>query len=150
MKIETEILKSRNQSAQSMYKCAEWIYDLGTHLDSTLLNFYKFVQAIPYLEDSNFSEVVGRPKYLLNPKTFKGLDCKKKAVLILSWALAHNIPSRLIASSQRPDKKIHHVFTQLKIEGEWKTVDPTYPQNQGGEILFSSKPDLTAAEELIR
>jgi len=147
MRTEIKQLRSRVQTGKAIYKSASKYYrDLGYHLDDSLHSFFSYVKNIPYKEDPTGTEIVSRPKYLLQgTAVFEGMDCKKKAVLIGAWAEAHGVPWRLLAVSERKDKQIHHVFPQLKINGEWKTVDATYPDYQ----LFMPKK-ITAGEELLR
>jgi len=97
-----------------------------------LLDYYNVVKNLPYLRDEKPIEVVARPRLLLDGN-FRGLDCKKKAVLIGSWLHKNgrrSIPGfmgwRLISVSTRPDKKIHHVFPQVKINNKWLNLDATY------------------------
>jgi hypothetical protein len=97
-----------------------------------LLDYYNVVRKMPYLRDKKPVETIARPRLLLNGE-FSGVDCKKKAILIGSWLRLNgrrSIPGfqgwRLISVSTRPDKKIHHVFPQVKIGGEWLNLDATY------------------------
>lgn len=146
MRGKVQPLSSRTQTGTEIYESARYFQDLGTHLDSSLRNFYDFVKNIPYKEDLLPTEIVSRPRFLLQRRyNLKGLDCKKKAVLMGAWLNAHNIPWRLIAVSERPDKAIHHVFVQAKIHNEWKNVDATYPEYH----LFEKKPSVTYGEILL-
>lgn len=146
MKIGVENLTDRVQSGRAIYKASKKFTDLGEYLDTTLSEFYNFVRSIPYKQDHFYAEVVSRPKYALDRKKFPGIDCKKKAVLIGAWLNAHGIPWRAVAVSEKPDKKIHHVFVQAKIKGKYRNIDATYPEYN----LFDPKPEVTAAEELPR
>lgn len=108
--------------------------------------YYDFVRLIPYRRDPTRPyprEVVSRPYYLLK-HNHVGLDCKKKAILIGSYLHYNDIPYRFIASSQRRDKKVHHIFPQAKIGGTWRNIDATYPEF----TLFDSKNDVTYSEVL--
>jgi len=146
MKVGVSDLKSRAQSGKSIYRMANYYRDLGKNLDTTLSQFFDFVRNIPFEEDPLLAEITSRPLYLLDRVKFPALDCKKKAVLMGAWFNAHNIPWRLVAVSEKPDKQPHHVFTQAKIEGEWRAIDPTYPHY----MLFEPKKMVTYAEELPR
>jgi hypothetical protein len=137
-----QILKSRSQTGREIKRLAKKYYnDLGNFLETPLDKFYSYVKNIPYQEDPRGQEIVKRPAYLLSGRT---KDCKKAAVLIGSWLEAHGIPWRLVAVSERPDREIHHVFNQARIDGEWKNIDATYPDYK----LFQPKPEVTAAEEI--
>ena len=140
-----ENLEDRIQSGDRIYESAKYFQDLGKYLDLGLNDFFNFVRTIPYKEDTNGIEVTSRPKYLITQKPFKGLDCKKKAILMGAWFNAHNIPWRLVAVSERDDNEIHHVFTQAQLEGEWRNVDPTYSDFK----IFEGKPAVTYGELLL-
>jgi len=107
-----------------------------------LQDFFKFVKNIPYKMDKKPVEIVARPYYILKNKS-QGADCKKKSILMGAWLERHNIPYRFIASSKRPDKMVHHVFPQGKINGKYINLDATYPEYQPGE-----KKKVTYAEIL--
>jgi len=155
MKIGSEKLLNRSQTGKEIFKMAEYWHDLDKFgmLDLTLIDYFNFVASIPYIEDPNGSEIVARPKYLLNQKYFKKLDCKKKAVLIAAYLNAHGYKPggktgkawRIVAVSEKPNKEIHHVFIQALINEKWRTIDPTYAEYR----LFDGKPSVTYAEELL-
>lgn len=147
IKRKIEPLRSREQTAAMIFESAEYYRDLGDYLDSSLQQFFDFVRQIPYREDPSDMEVVMRPKYMLygnGSLQLAGLDCKKKSILIGAWLNAHGIPWRLLAVSERPDKQIHHVFVQAKIEGQWRNIDPTLSSYK----LFEAKPLVTDGEIL--
>lgn len=147
MKGTTQKLESRDQTGSLIYEGAEYYQDLGKYLDTSLKDFFNFVSSIPYLEDDGKTEIVSRPLYLIHKKfNLKGLDCKKKAVLMGAWFNAHGTPWRLVAVSERPDKEIHHVFVQAYLGGKWMNIDPTYPEFK----LFESKPEVTYGEVLLK
>lgn len=95
---------------------------------------HKVVREIPYKKDTAPVEVVARPARLLNGEFSTGIDCKKKAILLGAWAAARGVPYRLIASSKRADRKFHHVFPQVFIDGEWINFDATYKSMRPGTI----------------
>jgi hypothetical protein len=110
--------------------------------DLSLQEFFNLVKDIPYRRDPRPVEVVARPYYLFKHRNL-GIDCKKKTIAMASYLKANGIPYRLIGSSNRPDRKIHHIFPQALIDGEFKNVDATYSQYR----LFQAK-NVTAWEEL--
>lgn len=146
MPVFVEVLKNPIQTGRKIYKCASKWEDLGDFVDSPLLNWFNYLRRIPYKEDPETVELVARPKYLLDPYYFTALDCKKKAVLSGAWLEGNEVIWRLIACSERPDKSIHHVFTQARIDGVWRNIDPTYSNYR----LFDGKPEITYAKELPR
>jgi len=93
--------------------------------DLTLRQFFTYVRKIPYRRDTKPVEVISRPRYILQYQGL-GMDCKKKAILVGAWAKVNGTPWRLIASSTRGDKRVHHVFPQVKLNGRWRNVDATY------------------------
>lgn len=105
--------------------------------------FFDTVKNIKYIRDPKPTELVMRPYYAIMYNK-KGLDCKKKAILMASYAYVNNIPYQFIASSTRKDKKKHHVYTQLMIKGEWVNFDCTYDDYEIG----MEKPLETAIEVL--
>ena len=141
---EETVLKDRSQTGDQIKWLAKTFYnDLGKNLELSLPQFHQKIRQIPYAEDLE-DEVTARPAYLLDPKLFPALDCKKKAVLIASYLEGTGNEWRLVANSERDDEIIHHVFPQVKIDGEWYSVDATYDDME----LYDAKPESTSAEEL--
>lgn len=93
--------------------------------DLSLPDYFDFVRKIKYKRDTSPVEIVARPLYIMG-MTNKGIDCKKKNIMICAWLKNHNFPYRMLAVSTRKDKKVHHVFPQAKIAGDWKNLDATY------------------------
>jgi len=150
MYMEREPLHNKKQTANRIKNLVnEFAFDLdnvfinGTRLsDFSLSEYFDFVRNIPYRKDGAPVEVVSRPYYILKHKNL-GADCKKKAILMASFLRLKRIPFRYIGSSNRKDKKIHHIFVQGKIDGEYKNLDATYPQYS----MFQPKT-VTAMEVL--
>jgi hypothetical protein len=120
--------------------------DLQPVADFDIRDFFALVSKIPYRRDPSRpkpKEIIARPYYLLKYRRI-GLDCKKKAILIGAWCRENGYQYRFIGSSQRKDKKIHHIFPQIFYNDEWKNMDATYPEYQ----LFEPKYDLTKVEVL--
>ncbi len=149
-----EPLNSKNQTGRKMYAIVE---EFHSDLDTAFLprarnplsslpiqRFFDFVKDIPYRRDNKPVEVIARPAHILRFAAL-GMDCKKKAILIASWLRANGIPYRLIASSKRPDKRVHHVFPQGKLDNRWTTLDATYSWFRPGEVK-----EVTHAEVLAR
>lgn len=90
-----------------------------------LSDYFNFVRKIPYRRDVKPIEVIARPKHILTYRNL-GMDCKKKAILMGSYFQSHGIPYRFIGSSQREDRKVHHIFPQIKQNGKWLNADATY------------------------
>ena len=134
-----EPLKNRLQTARRIKHLIEQYYtDLrlafvqdGNRLlplaDLTLDQYFNFVKNIPYRKDKQPFEIVARPYYIIKHRAL-GMDCKKKAVAVGAYLRMKNFKYRAIGSSNRPDKKIHHIYMQLfdPKKKEWKNVDATY------------------------
>lgn len=94
-------------------------------------DFYDFVRKIPYRQDKRKNEVVARPSTIIRNRHL-GADCKKKAILICSYARCNGLPYRLIGSSSKSSKQVHHVYPQLFIFSNWVNCDATYPNYRLG------------------
>lgn len=136
-------LRSKDQTGRAMYSLAvSFADDLGTLAGEKLSKFYNRVKNIPYQRDPKGLETIARPGLLL--KEFPSLDCKKKAILMAAFFRKNKKPFRFVAVSEIPSKKIHHVFVQVFLRGQWRNVDATYSKYK----LFEPKPRITRAEIL--
>lgn len=95
--------------------------------DFSLQEFFDFIKNIPYRRDPDGVEVVTRPYYALK-YAHLGIDCKKKGTAIAAYLRLKNYKYRAIGMSQRPDRKIHHIFFQYwhPTAHEWRNADATY------------------------
>jgi hypothetical protein len=145
MRIDRFPLRDKYRTVQEIKDAVDCFYnDIGGFPKisrMTFLEFYDFVKKIPYIRDVKNLEVVSRPRYLLT--IFNSLDCKKKSILIASYMRFKHGPSsyRFCLSSNRPDKTIGHIFTQVKVNGQWKNADATYSRNK-----FGQQKSVTALE----
>ena len=121
--------------------CNRFHSDLGPLSKLSREKFFDYVRSIPYRRDpkslddwGNIEgiEVIARPAVLIEHQDV-GLDCKKKCILMVSYAIENGIPYRIVTSSRRPDKNHHHIFPQWKIGGDWKNADATYDFYRLGE-----------------
>lgn len=146
MNIYAEPLLSRKQTGEKM---RELINRYSADLDCfcvignrkcipltelSLETFFNLVRKMPYKKDLAPIEKIARPAFLIRTAQ-AGLDCKKKSILLGAYFAENRIPYRFIASSTRPDKRVHHVFPQILHNGDWKNADATYPQYR----LFAPK-----------
>lgn len=137
MILSREILTSKEQTGAEMHRLINSYYgDLEEIIvfngktkvpmsELSIKELFELVKNLPYAQDTAPIEVVSRPSILMQ-NTSKGLDCKKKAILIASYLKYHDIPYRLIASSKLKNGHIHHVFPQMNIGGTWCNMDATY------------------------
>lgn len=138
-------------TAKSMYgMISKYSSDLVPFKKDGLLKFFDYVKNLTYRRDRRGVEVVARPKYGLQMGLASGIDCKKKSILVSSYANMLGLPVRLIGSSTQKKKlfgkpRLHHVFPQIKINGRWVVADATYPKNKFGKV----HPNLTRAVEFL-
>lgn len=130
-------LYDKAQTAQEMYRLIEQFFtDVQRILvkrggkvcpfaSLSLPEAFDMVRNIPYRMDRPPVEVVSRPALIMKNSNL-GMDCKKKAILLGSYLKYRGLPYRLIASSRRPNGRIHHVFPQVDIAGQWMNFDATY------------------------
>jgi len=142
-------LDTKDRTGREMYRLIDqysgdidFIHVKGKPLSSfNLFEYFDYVKNIPYRKDIKGIEVVSRPAKIINNKDV-GMDCKKKSILISAYLKSRNIPFRLIASSKRPDKRIHHVFPQMKIDGKWLNMDATYSDYKPLELKTVTKAEV--------
>ena len=137
LKITAQKLTNKDQTGKAMNRLIDqYSNDLrevmirrnGKIVPLTSLNimeFFDLIRRIPYRQDIKPIEVISRPNGILK-NSFLGMDCKKKAILIASYFKNRQIPCRLIASSKKKNRRIHHVFPQIELAGKWLNVDATY------------------------
>lgn len=154
MPVTVESLHNKRQTGRRMYSLvSRYSGDLDTVKAKNgaraiplsqfqLLDFFDFVRSLPYRRDNAPIEVVARPRRILEESP-RGIDCKKKAILVASWLRANGLPYRFLAVSTRPNKAIHHVYPQVRISGQWLNLDATYANYRP----FSVKT-VTASEVL--
>jgi hypothetical protein len=147
--IQFHSLDSKDQTGKEMYRLIDnYSGDLhnikvnGSPISElNLFDFFNFVKNIPYRRDIKGIEVVSRPGKIVQHKN-TGMDCKKKSILISSYLKKRGIPFRLIASSKRPDKRIHHVFPQMKIDDKWYNMDATYSDYKPLQLKTLTKAEV--------
>ena len=135
MKVTIRDLYSKDETGAEMYRIVdEYADDLENILIITagkkipfdeleLLEAFDVIRNIPYKQDKAPVEILARPLYINNDT---GADCKKKSILMASYLRLNRYPYRFVAVSSMPDRKVHHVFTQALINGQWRNLDPTY------------------------
>lgn len=138
MKLTAKSLKNKDQTGKEMNRLIDqysgdlhYIYvringKLVPFSSLTLMEAFDIVRRIPYRKDTKPIEVVSRPNSILRNSRI-GMDCKKKAILMAAYLKERGIPYRLIASSKKPNRKIHHVFPQMIVAGKPLNMDATYP-----------------------
>lgn len=94
--------------------------------------YFDYIRKLPYKRDKAPIEQIGRPAWVME-KRANGRDCKKAAIMISAYLKYHRIPYRLIGSSSRRDRAIHHIFPQMFTGGQWVNVDATYSDYSIGQ-----------------
>lgn len=146
-------LKSKNQTGREMYKIINRTADdldniyfgsNGRRVSAAalpLVEYFNYVKNIPYRRDPKPREIIARPLHIANFQNL-GADCKKKSIMIAAWLKRNNIPFRFIASSRRKDKRVHHVFPQGRIAGQWVNLDATYKRNRIAMPRIDTKQEV--------
>lgn len=102
---------------------------------------FRIVGKMPYKRDKKPIEIIQRPVIVARGSQ-NGIDCKKKAILLASYLKRRNIPYRLIASSRKRNKRIHHVFPQMGIRDQWLNMDATYSHNRPFERKMVTRAEV--------
>lgn len=115
-----------------MHAMVEQYYDdmipWGTY---SLPEIFTLLKNIPYRPDPPTVETLMRPYYTMNRMGWGG-DCDDKAIALASWAKINHIPYRFVAVRRQGKPTLHHVFTQLLVNGKWLSADCTYSVNTLG------------------
>lgn len=146
MILTKENLNSVYQTGEKMRRLVNDYYtDLGAWLDVPFFDFYRYVCNLPYIPDPENVEFISRPELTLDPNFTIARDCDDKSVLLACWwnCPGHDMKKRFVASSTKPNGKLHHVFTQLE-NGIF--VDGTYKKN---ENYFGVYPFMKKITRLI-
>lgn len=153
MIISVKGLKTKDQTGKEMHRVIDnYSRDLDTifvrrngkyiPFSSLPMNeAFDAVRKMPYRRDQVPTEVVARPEIIFRNRPL-GIDCKKKAILISAYLKRRGIPYRLIASSRKRNRKIHHVYPQMNIAGVWHNMDATYNHYRAMEPKFTTKTEV--------
>ncbi len=97
----------------------------------SLPQIFTVIKNIPYRPDPPLVETLMRPYYTMNGLGWGG-DCDDKCIALASWAVINRIPYRFVAVRRHGMPTLHHVFTQLFVNGKWLSADATYRVNTLG------------------
>jgi hypothetical protein len=75
----------------------------------------ELLQSVPTLFENNYWGISGAG------------DCDCFSILVLSMACVHNFGPQRVVLCGRSKMAPVHIFTQLKVNGTWKTLDLTRP-----------------------
>jgi len=98
------------------------------------VEMFNVLSRIPFREDRPGYEVLQRPWLTLMYEGYGG-DCDDKAIAMASWAILNNVPFRFVAVRRAHRRQLHHVYTELYIQGKWVPFDPTFRFNLPGRTL---------------
>lgn len=140
-------LTDPRQTAKEMARiCTQYAGDLGELAKMPLPRFFDLVRKLPYMPDPQNAETLSRPRYLLE-KDYSFRDCDDKAILMGAWCYLNGHPFGFYASSVKPSRQLHHVWTVAKINGKTVILDPTYSHHKLGELPRRER--ITRIEKLI-
>lgn len=132
MKITRENLLKVEQTGDQIGRLARQYWaDMADLATSSPQEVFAYIQSIPYRKDPPDVELVQRPLFF-RMEAARGADCDDRATAVAAWAVAARYPWRVVAVSRRPDKRLHHVFTEIKLGDQWVPMDPTYPTSGFG------------------
>lgn len=140
-------LTDPRQTAKEMARiCTQYAGDLGELAKMPLPRYFDLVRKLPYMPDPQNAETLSRPRYLLD-KDYAFRDCDDKAILMGAWCYLNGHPFGFYASSVKPSRQLHHVWTVAKINGKAVILDPTYRHHKLGELPRRER--ITRIEKLI-
>ena len=146
----TSELKNADQTALSMVDLVQrYAGDIGQKAKWPLAKYFRFVANLEYRPDPKGNEAIARPRLTL-ADNWPWRDCDDKAILIGSWCYLNGLPFRFVASSKRPDHRLHHVWVMAKIEGKDFPLDATYPKNFLGYKDPSNKVEKDLTGDIMR
>ncbi len=142
-------LVNLQQTATEMYRLASaWRDDMAPYASMSPQELFDFLKDIPFNADPDDETGEGmeflQRSYYTVTQSGPGGDCDDKAICVGAWANLRNIPFRFVAVS-RSDEPLHHVLTELYIQGVWWNFDPTYAFNVLGrpDIAYPQRQILT-------
>lgn len=109
------------------------IVSLSTEKDAwgELEALYRWVRAnIRYVQDVLDVETLTTPDKTIQ---MRAGDCDDQSILFATLAESIGYPTRFKITGYRSPDAFEHVYTQVLINGEWISVDPTEPQYFGWE-----------------
>jgi len=140
-------LTDPRQTAKEMVRlCTVYAGDLGNLARLPLPRYFDLVRKLPYKADPKNAETLSRPKFLLE-KDYSFRDCDDKAILMGSWLYLNKIPFGFYASSVKPNRQLHHVWTVARLNGRDIVLDPTYRHHKFGEL--PKRDQITRIQKLI-
>ena len=129
----TQPLYSLEQTGATMGELAiKYCEDMRPFYGFTLFEVQNYIKNLPYRDDPEDQEFISRPSICMNDETIP-FDCDDRAVCIGAFCELHGIPFRFVAVCEYPNPDFHHVYTEVKIDGNWIPCDATYPEHEIGQ-----------------
>jgi len=120
-------LQSPEHTAGEMVRLVKtYCKDIGERAKWPIIRFFDFVRNLEYRADPVNNETISRPAFLLE-KNWPARDCDDKSILLASWCECNGVPWKFVAKSDRPDRRLHHVYVMACFNGKWKTAAPPNP-----------------------
>ena len=113
------------------YMIKRYYRDMLPWADYSLQEIFDLIADLPFRPDPPTEEMLMRPNYTMSMRGLGG-DCDDKAIAIASWAYLRGTPYRFVAVRKNGRNTLHHVYTELYINGRWITADCTYNINTLG------------------
>lgn len=134
--VEIRKLNSFRDTVDKVFEFADLFKeDLRFLEDIDIFTFYNYVRSLPYIKDPKGEETVVRQKYTIRPDWMGCRDCDDKTLLILSFAKLKNISGRSVVVGQ--NKKPHHIYPELELNGNFVPADATFTRCKFGERLYN-------------
>lgn len=135
MRVKTVELLDVQQTSTEMYRIAyAWKEDMAPYASMDLQELFDLLKNIPFNADPVDMELLQRPWFTLN-QAGKGGDCDDKSICVGAWCHLRGVPFRFVAVSRDAKSPLHHVLTEMYLNGEWFEFDPTYAFNVLGRPL---------------
>ena len=137
-----EILGPKDTAREMARLSKTYWADVRRFLNWPVHKFFRFVANLPYKPDPQNVEATARPKWALS-KSVPFRDCDDKSVLLGAYFYGRGIPFVFVATSKRPDKRLHHVFPAIvRRDGSLIPTDATYPRNTLGSVEPFTRSEL--------
>lgn len=140
--LRTGKLQNVKHTGTVMVRLAEqYRGDVAPFAHMTLGQFFDKIRLIPYNRDPASTEFLQRPYYTLSGNR-PGGDCDDKAICIGAYAVLHGYPFRFVAMGKQMGQPLHHVATDVMVNGQYVHLDPTYNTGVLGKYLFTPAKSL--------
>lgn len=133
-----QVKNVRHTGALMVRLASRYHTDVARFAGMTPPDFFNLVKKIPYNRDPTATEFLQRPYYTFAGNR-PGGDCDDKAIVSGAYAICNGMPFRFVAMGRYKDKPLHHVATDMFMNGKWVHFDPTYADQVFGAHLF--KPE---------